>query len=196
MATLMAYNASSSPTPMAFGGSSVFTTKRLEEMSPQEYQDYYNKVQLSFARNNELDALNPGRSKTTFGSGSSASSSGSNTSSTSSTGSLFGSLNGNFGGLVDQAKDLAQFNLGLSKDQAQFYRGLREDEAQADFGRNFKLQDQQIIGQKDLTNIQQSATTDRLQRQLDSQQTMQQRGFDQQNLFRAQSAALALRGLR
>lgn len=122
---------------------------------------------------------------TTFGSG------GSGSSSTATSG-----LFGNLGGYVDQAKDLARFRLGLDQEQARFSRGLREEESQADFGRNYKLAEQQIIGQKDLTNLQQSATTERLEKQLDSQQLMQTRGFDQQNLYRAQSAALALRGLR
>lgn len=117
-----------------------------------------------------------------------------NNAGTSGTSSLFGG--GSLDSYVNQAKDLARFRLGLDQEQATFSRGLREQEAQSDFGRNYKLQEQQITGQKDLTNIQQAATTDRLQKQLDSQQLMQSRGFDQQNLYRAQSAALALRGLR
>ena len=106
------------------------------------------------------------------------------------------SLFGNLSSYTDQAKDLARFRLGLDQEQAKFSSGLRETEFQSDFGRNYKLAEQQIGGQKDITNLQQSATTDRLQRQLESQQTMQKSGFDQQNLYRAQSAALALRGLR
>jgi hypothetical protein len=111
-------------------------------------------------------------------------------------GGLFGGGNGTFGNLFETAKDMAKFRLGLDQEQARFSRGLREEEAQSDFGRNFKLQDQRIRGEQDLQNLVQSATTGRLNNQLNSQQTMQQRGFDQQNLFRAQSAALALRGLR
>lgn len=139
-------------------------------------------------------------------------------SSSSASSSLFGDTGINFDQATNAAKDIANFRLGLDQKQALFSRGLREDEAQSDFGRTtalrdidfsqnyrladqqiggqYKLGEQQITGQKDITNIQQSATTDRLQRQLDSQQTMQKSGFDQQNLYRAQSAALALRGLR
>lgn len=109
-------------------------------------------------------------------------------------GGLFGG--GTFGSFIDTAKDMARFRLGLDQEQARFSRGLREEEAQSDFGRNFKLQEQRIGGERDIQNIVQNATTGRLQNQLSSQQTMQQKGFDQQNLFRAQSAALALRGLR
>ncbi|NJL11378.1 MAG: hypothetical protein HC908_17915 [Calothrix sp. SM1_7_51] len=96
----------------------------------------------------------------------------------------------------NRSKDMARFRLGLDQEQARFFRGLREEESQADFGRSFRFQDQQIQGNQRLQDTIQNATTNRLQRQLDNQSTMQQRGFDQQNLFRAQSAALALRGLR
>jgi hypothetical protein len=160
------------------------TRKGIADMSPEEWQAYLNKQNTGNSRLQQLNA-----SASNFGIG------GSNNSSSSSTGSS-SSLFGNLSDYTAQAKDLAQFNLGLNKDQETFDSGLRETEAQNDFGRNYKLADQQIGGQKDITNIQQGATTDRLQRQLNSQQTMQKSGFDQQNLYRAQSAALALRGLR
>lgn len=168
-------------TTTAMGGGGA---KAIGDMSPEEWAAY---LQKQNTINDRLNQLNQSRSNYSSSASSSSSSLGNN--------GLFGSL-GSFGDLTDQAKDLARFRLGLDQEQARFSRNLREEESQADFGRNFKLADQQITGQKDLTNIQQNATTDRLQRQLSSQQLMQQRGFDQQNLFRAQSAALALRGLR
>jgi hypothetical protein len=128
---------------------------------------------------------------------------GTSNSSSNSSSSLFGSgsnslfgTDGSLSSLVDQSKDLAKFRLGLDQQQATFSRGLREDESQADFGRNTKLADQQIQGQFGLEDRRQNATTGRLNAQLTSQQLMQQHGFDQQNLYRSQSAALASRGLR
>lgn len=128
-----------------------------------------------------------------FGGGGGSSSSSSNL--FGSSGSLFGS-GGVGAGLIDQAKDLANFRLGLDERQGTFSAGLRETEAQNNFGRNFKLADQQIVGQTGLENLRQNATTQRQTQQLTSQQLMQQKGFDQQNQYRAQSASLALRGLQ
>lgn len=170
--------------PYSFDGGWTFTGKSLQDMSPEEYTKYLADSQTTRNRSAGLGSLS---STPASGVGS-----GSGSSSASSASSLFG----NISSYTDQAKDLARFRLGLDQEQAKFSSGLRETEFQSDFGRNYKLADQQIGGQKDITNIQQSATTDRLQRQLDSQQTMQKSGFDQQNLYRAQSAALALRGLR
>lgn len=186
-------------TMRAYGGSPVMTAKSLEEMSPQEYQEYFGKVQNYFARDNELNALNP-KTGSTLAGGSGGVNGGASSSANSS---LFGSM----GTLTDQAKDLARFRLGLDQEQARFSRGLREEEAQAEFGRTtnlrnidfqntYKLDTQQIEGNKSLENIRQTATSDRLQAQLANQKAMQDAGFNQQNLFRAQSAALALRGLR
>lgn len=181
--------------------------KAIADYTPQEWQSYLGRLQLTNQRLGEIDSFS---GSSGFGSsgamGGRPAGSGSGSSSSSS-GGLFGSLDGSLSGYMDQAKDLARFRLGLDQEQANFSYGLRNREADedlrrttalrgTDFGYNYKLAEQQIGGQKDLMNIQQGATTDRLQRQLESQQTMQQRGFDQQNLFRAQSAALALRGLR
>lgn len=170
--------------------------------TPEQWQKYLQDNQTSLARQSQLNSLRGqyiGGGLFSGGTGAGSTgiggSSSSNSSSSSSSGGLFGSLGG-ITGYVDQAKDLARFRLGLDQEQAKFSRGLREEESQSDFGRTYKLSEQQITGQKDLTNLQQSATTDRLQKQLESQQAMQMRGFDQQNLYRAQSAALALRGLR
>lgn len=107
-----------------------------------------------------------------------------------------GSSLGIKGSYLDTAKDLARFRLGLDKDQAQFSRGLREDEAQADFGRAFKLQDQSIGGQKLLEDTRQTATTDRLEKELANRMNMQREGFDFTLLKQGKERAAALRGLR
>ena len=94
-----------------------------------------------------------------------------------------------------------------ARDQAEFKFELDERRAANDFDRvgtlrnidftnQFKLSDQQIQGQMGLEGLRQDAVTGRTQMQLDNQRAMQEAGFNQQNLFRAQSAALALRGLR
>ncbi|MBW4480747.1 MAG: hypothetical protein KME54_28890 [Tolypothrix brevis GSE-NOS-MK-07-07A] len=101
----------------------------------------------------------------------------------------------------------SQANYGRDIGRENVLASLGETRAGSDFGRNtkladqqfqsqFKLGDQQIQGQFGLEDRRQNATTGRLNSQLSSQQLMQQRGFDQQNLYRAQSAALASRGLR
>jgi hypothetical protein len=166
-----------------FGGGRTYQS--LDQMTEKQFSDYLNKKNTVEQRKSLLG----------FGSNNLNSNSLPTNSSSNSTSNI-SSLFGNLSSYTDQAKDLARFRLGLDQDQAKFSSGLRETEFQNDFGRNYRLADQQIAGQKDLTNIQQSATTDRLQRQLTSQQGMQKSGFDQQNLYRAQSAALALRGLR
>jgi hypothetical protein len=190
--------------------------------TPEQWQKYLQDNKTSFERQNQLSALRNEYSwqkylhdnKTSFEkqnqlssnqrSGLEGTGAGGNSSSSSS--SLFGSVGG-IDDYTDRAKDLARFRLGLDQDQATFFRGLREQESQSDFGRTtqlrdvdfqnqFKIGDQQITGQKDLENIRQDATTGRTQMQLDNQRAMQEAGFGQQNLFRAQSAALALRRLR
>lgn len=167
--------------PYSFDGGWTFTGKSLQDMSPEEYTKYRSDSQTTRNRSAGLASLS-----SDSGSGSTSGNGTSNSSS------LFGDISS----YTDQAKDLAKFRLGLDKDQAQFSSGLRETEFQNDFGRNYKLADQQIGGQKDITNLQQNATTDRLQRQLTSQQGMQKAGFDQQNTVIAGQVARALRPLR
>ena len=131
--------------------------------------------------------------------------SGSNSSSNNTTNSLFGSSSdssGIFGSgsgiddYINKAKDVSNFQLGQNENLATFYSGLRNTEAQNNFGRQYQLNQQQNNSNEAINKLQQDATTSRLQDQLNSQQTMQQNDFNQQNLFRSQSAALALRGLQ
>ncbi|RUR76993.1 hypothetical protein PCC6912_39520 [Chlorogloeopsis fritschii PCC 6912] len=178
----------------------IALSSNFASLSPKQWNDYLSRVNTQQDRQNQLNSLiesntKGGSSNSSFSGSGGAMGGAPGGSFGASSSSLFGGVGG-LSGFTDMAKDLARFRLGLDQEQARFSRGLREEEAQADFGRNFKLADQQIVGQKDLENIRQTATTDRTQRQLDTQQSMQKAGFDQQNLFRAQSAALALRGLR
>lgn len=114
---------------------------------------------------------------------------------------LFGNLKdatGTFDTLADKnigrAKDWAQFQLGLNAQQGEQDFGFRNREATRDFGFNTSLAGQQIEGNKSLESLRQNSETDRLQRSLTSQQTMQQSEFSNQTQQRAQQAALARLG--
>lgn len=100
------------------------------------------------------------------------------------------------GDAVNRAKDLALFRQQLDRRMGNFSFGLRDKEATRDFGFNTKLQGQQIAGTQALENTRQGAETLRLDKTLGSQHLMQQKQFDQDNLFRANSAALAMKGFR
>lgn len=88
-------------------------------------------------------------------------------------------------------KDL-QSALTLRDKDFQTTAGLKD----IDFRNTWQLNQQQNDFTRQLEDLRQSATTNRLMEQLKNQRNMQQAGFDQQNIFRAQSAALALRGLK
>lgn len=126
---------------------------------------------------------------------------------------LFGALLGLGANLIagsifnNQQRRREREQIREARDQAEFKFELDERRAANDFDRvgtlrnidftnQFKLSDQQIQGQMGLEGLRQDAVTGRTQMQLDNQRAMQEAGFNQQNLFRAQSAALALRGLR
>lgn len=95
---------------------------------------------------------------------------------------------------MNRAKDWAQFQLGINAQQGEQNFGFRNREATRDFGFNTALAGQQIEGNKALEGLRQSSETDRLQRSLTSQQTMQQADFSNQTQQRAQQAALARLG--
>lgn len=177
----------------AYGGSNVYTTKDLEDMNPQEYQEYLNRVRSYSDRDSQLRGLTKegGTSKTTGGLLSDSSSS--------STTGLFGGggIFGNTGlnDITDRAKDLAKFRLGLDKEQAQFSGGLRETEAQNNFGRQTKLVDQDYGWQSRINTDTQSAQTDRLQRELDTRKFQQKEDINQQNLSTNRAISLASRRL-
>lgn len=116
---------------------------------------------------------------------------------------LFGGLgdvSGTFDALADKnigrAKDWAQFQLGLNAQQGEQDYGFRNREATRDFGFQTSLAGQQIEGNRSLENLRQTSETDRLQRSLTNQQTMQQSDFTNQTQQRAQQAALARIGFR
>lgn len=119
--------------------------------------------------------------------------------STSASSGLFGGdLGGTFNSFADsamsRAKDWAQFQLGINRQQSEQNYDFRNREATRDFGFNTALAGQQIEGNKSLEGLRQSSETDRLQRSLTSQQTMQQADFSNQTQQRAQQAALARLG--
>lgn len=127
----------------------------------------------------------------------SASAGGLNNSSSSSNGdSLLSSLGLGDGNLLDTAKDMARFRLGLDKEQGEFSFGLRDREADANFGRNTKLAGQQITGQLDLEGLRQDATTARTDKQLQNNLDMLNTGNNFNLLVLGKNRAAALSGLR
>ena len=100
------------------------------------------------------------------------------------------------GNLLDTAKDMARFRLGLDKEQGEFSFGLRDREADANFGRNTKLAGQQITGQLDLEGLRQDATTARTDKQLQNNLDMLNTGNNFNLLVLGKNRAAALSGLR
>lgn len=107
-----------------------------------------------------------------------------------------GQEGGLYGSLIDSAKDMARFRLGLDQEQARFSRGLREEEAQSNFGRTTKLTAQQLTGQQDLEGIRQNAMTQRNDAQLQNNLDLLNTGNNFNLLVLGKNRAAALRGLR
>jgi hypothetical protein len=171
--------------------------KAINDMSDGEFEDYLSKQSRT---NNRLDRLGGlfgglnsagnGLSGGTLG-GSNKSTS---TSTTSSNLGGFGGL-GDFDSLSDKAKDLARFRLGLDKEQSEFSFGLRDKEAEGNFGRQFKLDTNQRQFDRNINTDTQSAMTDRLQKQLNTQLEQQSRDINQQNFATSRAINLASRRL-
>ena len=171
------------------------------KMDENYWRDFYqlrgNQVKMGAANGLDVDATTGGvRGKLEGGAGGVGGTGGANSSS-----SLFGNLgdlSGTFNQFADQnigrAKDWAQFQLGLNAQQGEQDFGFRNREATRDFGFQTSLAGQQIEGNKSLEGLRQNSETDRLQRSLTSQQTMQQADFGNQSQQRAQQAALARLG--
>lgn len=186
--------ASDMPTATTFG----------PKMDENYWRDFYqlrgNQIKAGAANGLDVDATTGGvKGKLEGGAGGASGAAGGAGSSASS--GLFGNLgdlSGTFNQFADQnigrAKDWAQFQLGLNAQQGEQDYGFRSREATRDFGFNTALAGQQIEGNRSLESLRQNSETDRLQRSLTSQQTMQQSDFSNQTQQRAQQAALARLG--
>lgn len=166
-------------------------------MSDDEWNQFLSNQQKSQSRQAQLNSLRGGNQNTSnsglFG-GVSGNTSSNNASS------LFGGLgdltkSDGYKSLVDQAKDMAQFRLGLDKDQAQFSYGLRDKEAEGNFGRQFKLDTQQRQFDRDINTDTQSALTQRLDKELNNRLQQQQTGINQENFATNRAIRLASRRL-
>lgn len=186
-------NASDAPTTTALG----------PKMDENYWRDFYklrgNQVKMGAQNGLDVDATTGGVKGKLEGNagGADGAAGGAGSASSGLFGSL-GELGGTFNQFADQnisrAKDWAQFQLGLNAQQGEQDYGFRNREATRDFGFQTSLAGQQIEGNKSLESLRQNSETDRLQRSLTSQQTMQQADFGNQTQQRAQQAALARLG--
>jgi hypothetical protein len=179
-------------------GENIITDKPIGQMSQDEYNQYLDKVKQVNSRGRQVAFLNAGLDPSLFDNNSSLNNSGStNTnastssanSSTDSTG-LLGSLSG-LGDATAAAKDLAQFNVGITNQEAQNAAALRETESQNNFGRTTKLTDQTYGWQNTINQNTQDALTKRNTDQLDTQKQMQNTDIGQQNYNTQRAIGLA-----
>lgn len=186
-------NANDAPTTTAFG----------PKMDENYWRDFYklrgNQVKMGAQNGLDVDATTGGvKGKLEGGAGGADGAAGGAGSASSGLFGSLGELGGTFNQFADQnisrAKDWAQFQLGLNAQQGEQDYGFRNREATRDFGFQTSLAGQQIEGNKSLESLRQNSETDRLQRSLTSQQTMQQADFGNQTQQRAQQAALARLG--
>jgi hypothetical protein len=104
-------------------------------------------------------------------------------------------LGGTFGDLTKQAKDLAEFNLGLNQRQGEFDFDKRNREFDANTGRQMRVNEQQNKWQSDLNRETQEAQTKRLGLQIEGQDRQQRTGIDQENFATDRAVRLASRRL-
>jgi hypothetical protein len=180
----------------------VLAPKSLSEMSDSEHSSFFDKFSKQNQRQNQLFGVlggsggkAPGRVGESGGVGGSSSSSSSSSSSGGLFGNLLGGNNSGLDALTNRAKDLANFNVGLYKDQANFDFGLRDKEAEGNFGRQFKLDTNQRQFDRNINTDTQTAMTDRLQKQLNTQLEQQSRDINQQNFATSRAINLASRRL-
>lgn len=183
--------------------SDIQSTTAGPKMDENYWRDFYklrgNQVKMGAQNGLDVDATTGGvKGKLEGGAGGAAGAAGGSGSASSGLFGSLGDLSGTFNQFADQnisrAKDWAQFQLGLNAQQGEQDYGFRNREATRDFGFNTALAGQQIEGNKSLETLRQTSETDRLQRSLTSQQTMQQSEFGNQTQQRAQQAALARLG--
>lgn len=183
--------------------SDIQSTTAGPKMDENYWRDFYklrgNQVKMGAQNGLDVDATTGGvKGKLEGGAGGAAGAAGGSGSTSSGLFGSLGDLSGTFNQFADQnisrAKDWAQFQLGLNAQQGEQDYGFRNREATRDFGFNTALAGQQIEGNKSLETLRQTSETDRLQRSLTSQQTMQQSDFSNQTQQRAQQAALARLG--
>lgn len=102
---------------------------------------------------------------------------------------------GTFGDATQQAKDLAEFNLGLNERQSQSDLIKRSKEFEENTARQMRVNEQQNKWQSDLNRETQEAQTNRLKLQIEGQNRQQDVGNLQQNLMTSSAVRLASRGL-
>ena len=159
-------------------------------MSGTEFNDYFSKVQEANNRFSLLDGISPSRTQ-----GRNTGTSTGTNSSASANASLGISGIGGIEDITKQAKDLAQFRLGLDFQQMDKSAGLREQESANNFGRTTKLTDQTYNWQRLINQDTQGAQTQRNTDTLNTQKQMQATDIDQQNFNTRRAIGLASRRL-
>jgi hypothetical protein len=178
------------PSRFLWGNSNVFTDKKLEDMSDGEYRDYLDKTARQRDRESQLisitqnrglaqgQSVNPGVGSSGVGSSGS-----------------FNWQSGTFGDLTKQAKDLAEFNLGLNQRQADFDFEKRNKEFDNNTARQQRINEQQNTWQSALNRETQDAQTKRLDMQIQGQNRQQDVANQQQNFMTGNAVRLASRRL-
>lgn len=93
------------------------------------------------------------------------------------------------------AERAANFKQSLDKDMANFNFGLRDREAEGNFGRQFKLDNQQRTFDRNINTDTQNAMTLRLDKELNNRLEQQQRGINQENFATNRAIKLASKRL-
>jgi hypothetical protein len=184
----------------------------LEKLTPEQFALRMGQRQLALDRSNILSGIDSGQkrwnvAKGTWeetGAGRNGRESGGSATGGSATGGLQslgannGSFNfqtGTFGDLTKQAKELAEFNLGLNQRQGEFDFDKRNKEFDANTGRQMRVNEQQNKWQSDLNRETQEAQTKRLGLQIEGQDRQQRTGIDQENFATDRAVRLASRRL-
>lgn len=163
-------------------GTPVFTEKRLQDMSDNYFNSYIDLVKKTNSRQDLLDSLAPKKSSTN------------DNDSVNSSSFVVGGLSG-IDDITKQAKDMAEFRLGLDFRGMDKAAQLRENESQANFGRTSKLTDQTFNWQRMINQDTEDARTQRNTNTLNRDREAQTMGIDQENFATRRAIGLASRRL-
>lgn len=161
----------------------------LGDMNDEQYNDFVTRDRKARERLNEIYGFSQNQFSNNSNTGTSGTTGGSNNSGGSSNANNFLGIGfgGGIDGLTQNAKDLAEFRLGLDFRGMDKAAGLRETESANNFGRTTKLTDQTFDWQRLINNDTQGAMTQRNTDTLQNQRQLQSAdlGFQDNNIRRA-----------
>lgn len=158
----------------------------VNDMNDGQFEEFMRRLDRSSSRRNQMDTVS-GIRPTISGTGI-----GGTQSSSANIG--IGGIGG-IGDITKQAKDLAQFRLGLDFQQMDKSALLREQESANNFGRTTKLTDQTKGWERTINNDTQNAMTRRNTDVINKEKDMQNTGINQENFATRRAIGLASRGL-